>query len=242
MDSAKLLIIGGVALGGFYLLNKNKKDKENAQSFTNAQALALANSQLQTPTVPTVVPNDNLAGFYTPAEANKKALEVVTKWVSMLDAIPKEALLEENKNLLREQVDLQNAFNATLADTNSERLAYNYSEKLAELEKSRILFKNSYVIDKTLANYVKRAKQVEFANIYDSLKQAFVNMPKEQVDKLVSLLPKYLFVGNDDFKYFYVYLENNPFTLEEQLFLRDSDVESIFRNKNKDTKVAIGMR
>lgn len=234
MDSAKLLIIGGVALGGFYLLNKSKKDRENTQSLTNAQGLILANPQLQTPIVSTVLPNDNLAGFYTPAEANKKALEVVTKWVSMLDAIPKEALFEENKNLLREQVDLQNAFNVTPADINPERFA--------ELEKSRVLFKNSYVIDKTLANYVKRAKQVEFANIYDSLKQAFVNMPKEQVDKLVPLLPKYLFVLNDDFKYFFVYLENNPFTLEEQLFLRDSDVESIFSNKNKDTKVAIGMR
>lgn len=233
MDSAKLLIIGGVALGGFYLLNKSKKDRENTQSFTNAQALSLPNTQSLT-NAQIVFPNDNLAGFYTPAEANKKALEVVTKWVSMLDAIPKEALAEENKNLLREQVDLQNAFNVNPADTNSERLS--------ELEKSRILFKNSYVIDKTLANYVKRAKQVEFANIYDSLKQAFVNMPKEQVDKLVSLLPKYLFVGNDDFKYFYVYLENNPFTLEEQLFLRDSDVESFFRQKNQDIKVAIGMR
>ena len=68
MDSSKFLIIGGVVLGGFYLMNKSKKDKELA----NAQALA--NAQSQTPNVQTT---EDLTGFYNKAEATKKALEVV---------------------------------------------------------------------------------------------------------------------------------------------------------------------
>lgn len=189
MKKEYLIGLGLLAVGAYFYFNKRKKD--------------------QIKTTP-ILPDNNLTGFYTPAEANKKALEVVTKWLGMLDAIPKEELAEVNKNLPKEQ--------------------------------QSFFYQNNVLFDKTLAEYVKRAKQNEFTYIYDSLKEAFVTMPKEQVDKLVPLLPKYLFLSNDDFKYFYNYLENNPFTLEEQLLLRDSNIESIFLKKNKDSKIAIGMR
>jgi uncharacterized radical SAM superfamily Fe-S cluster-containing enzyme len=185
----KLIALGVLLIGVYFFYNKRKKDQSKNT---------------------TILPNNDSKQFYTTDEANKIALEVVKKWLSMLDAIPKEALTEVNKNFAKEQ--------------------------------QNFMYQNNVLFDKTLAEYVKRAKQNEFTNIYDSLKQAFVNMPKEQVDKLVPLLPKYLFLSNDDFKYFYNYLENNPFTLEEKLFLKDFDVESIFLKKGKDSKIAIGMR
>jgi hypothetical protein len=110
MKTENLLIIGGaVVLGGLYLSNKSKKDKANAKALADAQALALAdaqalalaNAQSQNPKVE---PTEDLTGFYNTTEATKKALEVVTKWISLLDSIPKEALKEESKNVIRERV------------------------------------------------------------------------------------------------------------------------------------------
>jgi hypothetical protein len=93
MKPTNLLIIGGaVVLGGIYLSNKGKKEK----ALNDARLLALANAKTPPTTNSSLVQESN---FYTSSEATKKALEVVTKWVSLLDAIPKEALTEENKKI-----------------------------------------------------------------------------------------------------------------------------------------------
>ena len=293
MDSSKLLIVGGVVLGGFYLFNKNKKDTENAKALLDAQALALANAQSQTPPVQTLpaqtaVPVEDLTGFYTPAEATKKALEVVTKWVSLLDAIPKEVLTQENKNTInqriweekakQDKIDYDKAFNlakskneatfkfgdATYYTQNQEDVRngsfvktgmvtawkpnpnnwsyqnqFNSTNSRIEAMQSAYdftaigmaLVKNSTMnLYQTLGDYVKYAKTQEFSKVYDMCKDAFTKIPKSDVNRLV-LLPKYLMAQNDNFAYFQSQYLQNPFTIEEQLYLKDINIEELLSAK-----------
>jgi hypothetical protein len=282
MDSSKLLIVGGVVLGGFYLYNKNKKDAENAKALSDAQALALANAQSQTPPTQTTVPVDDLTGFYTPAEATKKALEVVTKWISLLDAIPKEALTQENKNVINQRIWAENdkqakiGYDKALADAKAKNLPkftfqdttywtineedvrnggftglgstwvrnpnyiyYDNSFKnsqgreailMSALQIARMSNPNDPA---TLGDYVKYVKTQEFSRIYDILKEVFTTIPKSDVNKLVVLLPKYLMAGNDNFAYFQTEYEKNPFTIEEQLYLKDINIEELLSPRKK---------
>ena len=294
MDSSKLLIVGGVVLGGFYLYNKNKKDAENAKALSDAQALALANAQSQTPPVQTLpaqtaVPVEDLTGFYTPAEATKKALEVVTKWVSLLDAIPKEVLTQENKNTINQRIweekakqdkidydkalnlakskneatfkfgdvtyytqneedvrngsfvktgmitawkpnpnswSYQNQFNSTNSKMEAMQSAYDFTAIGMALVKNSTM--NLY---QTLGDYVKYAKTQEFSKVYDMCKDAFTKIPKSDVNRLVVLLPKYLMAQNDNFAYFQSQYLQNPFTIEEQLYLKDINIEELLSAK-----------
>lgn len=278
MDSSKLLIVGGVVLGGFYLFNKNKKDTENAKALLDAQALALANAQSQTPPVQnlpaqTAVPVEDLTGFYTPAEATKKALEVVTKWVSLLDAIPKEVLTQENKNTInqriweekakQDKIDYDKALN--LAKSKNEATfkfgdATYYTQNQEDVRNGSFVktgmittwkpnpnnwsiqnqfssmglasVKNSFMnLYQTLGDYVKYVKTQEFSKVYDMCKDAFTKIPKSDVNRLVVLLPKYLMAQSDNFAYFQSQYLQNPFTIEEQLYLKDINIEELFSAK-----------
>jgi hypothetical protein len=280
MKTTNLLIIGGaVVLGGLYLSNKSKKDKEDAQALADAKALAdaqaLALAQSQTPTVQ---PTEDLTGFYNTAQATKKALDVVTNWISLLDTIPKEALKEESNNAIRMRTYAEEAKKNKLAYDEALALAKSKNEPKftfkdttywtaneqdvrngsftgsvwvrnpnnwyydnqfngenskfqALAESMNVIRAGEQVAD--LGAWVKQAKQVKFAEIYDALKVSFTKIPKEEVNKLVILLPKYLFVANDDFKYFQDYLEKNPFTIEEQLYLKDINVEQLLSPPKK---------
>ena len=267
MDSSKLLIVGGVVLGGFYLYNKNKKDAENAKILANAQSLALANAQSQTPPTQTTAPAEDLTGFYTPAEATKKALEVVTKWISLLDSIPKEALTQENKNVINRRIWAENDKQAKIGYDKALALAksknqpkftfqdttyYTATEDDVRSNSSNYFvnsFKNSREAilmsaleiarmsnpndSATLGDYVKYVKTQEFSRIYDILKEVFTTIPKSDVNKLVVLLPKYLMAGNDNFAYFQTEYEKNPFTIEEQLYLKDINIEQLMSPRKK---------
>ena len=270
MDSAKLLIAGGLVLGGIYLLDKNKKDKENAQALADAQALALPNAGIQN-SLPAVVsqPVDDLTGFYTPTQATQKALEVVTKWISLLDAIPKEALTEENKNVINQRVSVERekqariGYEKALAEAKSKNLpkftfldetyytateenikttpnnyfvnSYKYRNTTDEaiLDSRTAIFQSMMFANqpKTLGDYVKFVKTQQFSNVYDVLKEAFTKIPKSDVNRLVVLLPKYLMMGNDDFTYFQTEYEKNPFTIEEQLYLKDVGIDQLLSPK-----------
>ena len=271
MDSAKLLIAGGLVLGGIYLLDKNKKDKENAQAMADAQALALANAKAQMPLPPVIFaqPVDDLTGFYTPTQATQKALEVVTKWISLLDAIPKEALTEENKNVINQRIavarekEARLGYEKALAEAKSKNLpkftfadetyytateenikttpnnyfvnSYKYRNTTDEaiLDSRTAIFQSMMFANqpKTLGDYVKFVKTQQFSNVYDVLKEAFTKIPKSDVNRLVVLLPKYLMMGNDDFTYFQTEYEKNPFTIEEQLYLKDINIDQLLSPK-----------
>jgi hypothetical protein len=101
-----------------------------------------------------------------------------------------------------------------------------------EISRANLMFSNA---PKNLGDYVKRVKQIDFSNVYDALKVQFAELPKTDVDRLVILLPKYLLVVNDDFKYFENYLQQNPFTIEEQLYLKDVSIDSLFNPKKTVT-------
>jgi len=271
MDSTKLLIAGGLVLGGIYLYDKNKKDKENAQAMADAQALALANTKAQMSLSPVIFaqPVDDLSGFYTSTQATQKALEVVTKWISLLDAIPKEALSEENKNVINQRIAVERekeariGYEKALAEAKSKNLPkftfadetyYTATEENIKTTPNNY-FVNSYkfrslsgevILDsrtaifqsmmfanqpKTLGDYVKFVKTQQFSNVYDVLKEEFTKIPKSDVNRLVVLLPKYLMIGNDDFTYFQTEYEKNPFTIEEQLYLKDVGIDQLLSSK-----------
>jgi hypothetical protein len=276
MKPTNLLIIGGaVVLGGLYLSNKGKKEK----ALNDARLLALANAQTPPATNSSLVQESNL---YTSSEATKKALEVVTKWVSLLDAIPKEALTEENKNVqnlkirverekqakidydkalaeaklkkrfeftfkgntyyTKNEEDVRNGtFRGTVFIPNSNRTIFvnqykgtitNYASAIS----NNVFFGSKFV---NLGDYVKYVKNIAFSNIYDFLKVKFTEFPKAEVDRLVILLPKLLIMGGaDDFIYLQTEYEKNPFTMEEKLFLKDTNLEGLGSSKEEDRKTA----
>lgn len=277
MDSSKLLIVGGVVLGGFYLLNKGKKTKADAdtKALADAQAQALALA-MATPTIPNPVVVESK--FYTPAEATKKALEVVTKWISLLDAIPKEFLTQENKNIINQRIwaerdkqakidydkaladaklknlpkftfqgttfwtanqeDIRNgSFIRTLSLTvwkpnASGYFVNSFKEGMDSLaDRTAVIIKNASLFDKndpaTLGDYIKIVKAQKFSEIYDRLKVVFTELSKSDVNRLVEILPKYLMAGSDNFAYFQTEYEKNPFTIEEQLYLKDINLEAL---------------
>ena len=272
MKPTNLLIIGGaVVLGVFYLSNKNKKDKTDAENKVSEDAKPPASNVKPEIVKPEIVKSN----FYTPVEANKKALEVVTKWIGLLDGIAKDVLTQENNNIIRQRIveeqekqnkidydkalalaksknepkftflgntfwvanqqDVRNGSfitnNTWVRNPNNWFFNNQFSTAVGtsqiSLLNSEIRFKFKQQEYATLGDFIKRAKQTQFANIYDRLKVVFTEIPKEDVNRLVTLLPKYLFVSNDDFKYFQTYYENNPFTIEEQLYLKDIKVDEL---------------
>jgi hypothetical protein len=84
MDSSKLLIVGGVVLGGFYLLNKNKKDKENAQILVlqNTQPQSAILSQLEVESKP------NGKAIVTSKEATVYATKTIAEVNSLMVKYP----------------------------------------------------------------------------------------------------------------------------------------------------------
>ena len=267
MESTNLLIIGGaIVLGGLYLNNKNKKDK----SESNSKDLKDTKSPL-----PNIQPETVKSNFYTQVEANKKALEVVTKWIGLLDGIAKDVLTQESNNIIRERILEEEAKQNKIGYDKALALAKSINQtkftflgttywvaNQQDVRNGSFITNNIWVRNPnnwfynnqfstgvgtsqisslntelkvsfkqreytTLGDFIKRAKQTQFANIYDRLKVVFTEIPKEDVNRLVILLPKYLFVSNDDFKYFQTYYENNPFTIEEQLYLKDINIDKL---------------
>ena len=84
MDSSKLLILGGVALGGFLLYNKSKKDRENSQVFVlqNSQTQPRMLSQLDSE----IKPNDK--ELLTPKEATVYATKTIADVNSLIVKYP----------------------------------------------------------------------------------------------------------------------------------------------------------
>jgi len=244
-----LLKIGGlaVAIGGAYLLIKNKGKKEQAQALASIPA-----------TTQPAVTTATDSGTYTKDEAKKLAMSVVDKVILQLDQIPKDRLADKNKNLIR-----QEEYDAKIADyKKAKALAISgKKEQFTFLGKTytsgvtnrglistttkggqeiidgkispftnefefnvRQNFFNNFFGDKTLGDYVKRIKKGEWTKIYDWYVNAFTKMPKSQVNSLIPILPKIATV-NDDFAYFYEYADKNPLTREETIIYREANIE-----------------
>jgi hypothetical protein len=296
MKPTNLLIIGGaVVLGGLYLTNKSKKDKAEADARALAEANALAEAEakaiadakaLADVKASNVKPVVVESKYFTKAEATKKALEVVTKWIALLDAIPKEFLTQENKNIINRRIFEEKAkqdkidYDKALAEAKLKKLpnftfkgttywtaneedtrngsfvgsvwklnnpygnyfvnTFKYSidnltDRTAILIQSNALFNLNQPA--TLGDYIKLIKGKQFSELYDILKVVFTEIPKSDVNRLVVMLPKYLMASSDDFDYFRTQYEKNPFTIEEQLYLKDINLEGLLSSsRNRENQ------
>ena len=283
-----VIILGSAILGGLYLTNKKAKDKAKADADANILALALANAQppatsVLTNTAP-AQPVEDLTGRYSTTEATKKALEVVTKWITLLGAIPKEFLTQENKNIINQRIwaekdkqakidydkalaeaklknltkftfqgttfwtanqeDVRNgSFSGSTWVRNPNNWYFDNSFKVRELvgEASlmdanlvKIASMNNPNDPATLGDYIKLVKTQKFYEIYDRLKVLFTELPKSDVNRLAEMLPKYFMVVSDNFAYFQTEYEKNPFTIEEQLYLKDINLEQLLSPPRKE--------
>ena len=280
-----VILLGSAILGGLYLTNKKAKDKAKADADALMLASAFATAQppatnvlINTAPVLPAEPVEDLTGRYSTTEATKKALTVVTKWISLLDAIPKEFLTQENKNIINQRIwaerdkqakidydkalaeaKLKNlpkfTFQGTTFWTANEEdvrsgnymttglltswkpntsgyFVNSFKESLSNFsDRTALMIKNNAFFDKndpaTLGDYVKLVKTQKFSEVYDRLKVVFTELPKSDVNRLVEILPKYLMAVSDNFAYFQTEYEKNPFTIEEQLYLKDINLEQL---------------
>jgi hypothetical protein len=219
MDSAKLLIIGGVALGGFYLLNKNKKDKEKAQ------ILVLQNNQPQTATLSQleVESKPNKQAIITPQEATAFATKTIAEVNSLMVKYPpltsQQFLENYNKTygtnltmsgdaiigfsfVAPNQPQVPSApisttskwgglINSVLVLNNNQATAILESDAMASNANSQ--FKGQQMI-------YTRWKS-DFATVYSDLKNYYSTLTKEQADFIIKYLPKMIiqaFMGDND--------------------------------------------
>jgi len=282
-----VILLGSAILGGLYLTNKKAKDKAKADADALMLASALATAQppatnvlINTAPVLPAEPVEDLTGRYSTAEATKKALTVVTKWISLLDAIPKEFLTQENKNIINQRIwaerdkqakidydkalgeaKLKNLPKFTFQDrifwtANEEDVrsgnfittglltawkpnpsgyfgnSFKNRESVGEAilmnaNLIKIASMNNPNDPATLGDYIKLVKTQKFSEIYDRLKVVFTELPKSDVNRLVEILPKYFMAVSDNFAYFQTEYEKNPFTIEEQLYLKDINLEEL---------------
>ena len=286
-----VILLGSAILGGLYLTNKKAKDKAKADADALMLASALATAQppatnvlMNSAPVLPAQPVEDLTGRYSTTEATKKALTVVTKWISLLDAIPKEFLTQENKNIINQRIwaerDKQAKidYDKALAEAKLKNLPkftfqgttfwtanqedvrngsfvgsvwklnnpygnyFSNSFRVRELVGEAILMDANLVKiasmnnpndPATLGDYIKLVKTQKFSEIYDRLKVVFTELPKSDVNRLVELLPKYLMAVSDNFAYFQTEYEKNPFTIEEQLYLKDINLEQLLSPRKK---------
>lgn len=242
-----LLKLGGVAvaIGGAYLYMKNKGKKEQAQ--------ALASMQVAEVTSQPAVTTDS--GTYTKDEAKKLAMSVVDKVILQLDQIPKDRLADKSLGLIQQEEfkakqDAYYKAKALAKSKNQTAFTYlgtiynsttglpvtsggsygsfsNPYEKNERNEQIAMSFKSFFTSKGTLGDYVNQFKKTEWLKLYDSLVAIFTTMPKSEVDSILPILPKYIFIeiGNKDFGYFKETIEKNPLTMQETLLIREANLD-----------------
>jgi hypothetical protein len=88
-----------------------------------------------------------------------------------------------------------------------------------------IMSTSGFFSPKTLGDFVKNFKKTEWLQLYDSLVNVFTKMPKNEVDSILPILPKYTLLSNKNFAYFTEMNEKNPLTMQETLLLREANLE-----------------
>lgn len=218
MDSSKLLIVGGVVLGGFYLLNKNKKDKENAQILVlqNAQPQSAILSQLEVESKP------NGKEIVTSKEATVYATKTIAEVNSLMVKYPPLTMNQFIDNY-------NNVYNTNLTVGGDAILGFKfYTQKqpqavsapnsipskwggiisnlqdvrALEIEKTNLEFRASDAqrqFDATKKAYA--LWKSDFPIVYSDLKNYFSTLTKEQADLIIKYLPKMIIqalMGDND--------------------------------------------
>jgi len=259
MDSAKLLIIGGVALGGFYLLNKNKKDKENAQILVlqNTQPQSAIVSQLEEESKP------NGKAIVTPKEATVYATKTIAEVNSLMVKYPPLTMNQfiENYNKVYNtnltvggDAILGFKFYAPKSATNTIQNAgggimsaiKNSIYEITEIQQSEIRVSDANrQFEGTKMAYTRWKS--DFATVYSDLKNYFLTLTKEQADITVKYLPKLIIqalMGDNDPR-----ARANDFYSQEEIIdmidnsgIKDSEMllSSALGNFFRNYKMSIG--
>jgi len=264
MDSAKLLIIGGVALGGFYLLNKNKKDKENAQ------ILVLQNNQPQTATLSQleIESKPNKQAIITPQQATVYATKTIAEVNSLMVKYPlltsQQFLDNYNKTYGTNLIMSGDAIVgfAFVAPNQPQVPSAQIStpSRWGGLIKSVLALENQATVLKESdyrasdANRQFKGQQMiytrfksDFSTVYSDLKNYYSTLTKEQADFIIKYLPKMIiraFMGDNDPRA----LANDFYSQEEIIdmvdnsFVKDTDklLASALGNFLRNYKMSIG--
>jgi hypothetical protein len=240
MDSAKLLIIGGVALGGFYLFNKSKKDRENSQ------ILVLQNTQPQTATLSQLELESKPNGkeIVTPKEATVYATKTIAEVNSLMVKYP---LLTK-----QEFVDNYNSSYKTdlIIDTDGNIVAKKSTVTPPIIQGNGLQgLVNQLVIIRTLdgtasnVNNTFKSQQMiyarwksDFSTVYSDLKNYYSTLTKEQADFIIKYLPKMIikaFMGDNDPR-----VRANDFYSQEEII--DFIDNSFVKDEDKLLEFALG--
>lgn len=228
MEGKNLLIIGGVvALGGYYLVNKNKKEKEKADKLEMLLA-----SQTQANTVaPTPLVTSNLL---SDAEAKVYATRTIAQVNSLMakyPALTKEQFLQEYNASRRTNLIL------------NEKGEFAFPDPLKTLDTISATRRVSYLLD---ANSRFKDSQVtfsrwkaDFATVYKDLKNYYANLTKEKANKVIKFLPKIIIramLGDNDSRAG----KSDFFTQQETIDMVDSKID--FEKELRDSLRGWGAR
>jgi hypothetical protein len=264
MDSAKLLIIGGVALGGFYLLNKNKKDKENAQILVlqNTQPQSATLSQLELESKP------DKQAIITPQEATVFATKTIAEVNSLMVKYPPltmQQFVDNYNSIYKTNLYIDPATssilspNAELGKLSDAQIVANmitnnkYGGLGSLLEGNLEVIKESNYMA-SMANSRFKGQQMtytrwksDFATVYSDLKNYYSTLTKEEADIKLKFLPKLIIkslMGDNDPR-----VRANDFYSQEEIIdfidnsgIKDTDklLESALGNFFRNYKISIG--
>lgn len=204
MKNAVILSVGILAIGAGAVILITRKPKEGiAPVMPGAGAIPVPGADV--PFVPTGVSDTGApltaSDFYTPSEANKKAMDTVLQWKKMLDEIPASDLTQKN---LRTKPLIPIPQNQEQININLLTMAF-----------------NNKLVDKTLRDFVTRSKnETNITGLYNTLAKIYTRIQKSKVDRLVTLYPRYIF-ANPDFQYFTTYDASNPIAPADVIFLNN---------------------
>jgi hypothetical protein len=196
MEAKNILIIGGVvALGGFYLMDKNKKAKAKADELEMLLASqAQANTATSTPLV-----NSNLL---TDAEAKVYATRTIAEVNSLLTKYP--ALTKQEFLAQYNAVNKTNLFvdgNGEIAfpkipnteNSNPREITLLYAMAQFRASDAKRQFDGQQI--------TRNLWKTSFATVYKDLKDYYATLTKEKANKVIRFLPKVIvraMLGDND--------------------------------------------
>ena len=238
MDSSKLLILGGVALGGFLLYNKSKKDRENSQVFVlqNSQTQPRMLSQLDSE----IKPNDK--ELLTPKEATVYATKTIADVNSLIVKYPPLTMNQfiDNYNKVY-NTNLTVGGDATLgfkfyAPKSATNTIQNTGKglvsaikdsiyQITEIRESEIKVQNADKVFNDMQRGYSRWKS-EFATVYSDLKNYFSTLTKEQAEVIIKYLPKIIVQS--------LMGDNDPRARANDFYSQEEIIDMIDNNINTD--------
>jgi hypothetical protein len=256
-----LLKIGGlaVAIGGAYLYMKNKGKKEQAQAlasipattqpvvttatatdsgtYTKDEAKKLAMSVVDKVILQLdQIPKERLADK-TLSVIRQEKFEAEKKEYKKAKDLALKAKKEQFTFLDKTYLTGLNNKGLFLTTIKGGQLVLDgrMTSMISEYENSQATMTfGDFFSSKTLGDFVNKFKKTEWLQLYDSLVGIFTTMPKSEVNSILPILPKYIFmeIANKDFTYFREINEKNPLTMQETLLLREVNLEQYTPRKD----------